>query len=83
MYVQLNIRNKKLIINYFYNFQKNLIENHLQGVCKNHWMFLPQHMTTTYDEIFLLGDLNIGTKDNRIKHFCNSYRIQSLIKEAT
>ena len=46
-------------------------------------MFLPQYMTATYDQIVLLDDLNVGTEDNRIKDFCNSYGLQSLIKEAT
>ena len=44
-------------------------------------MFLPQYMTATYDQIVLLDDLNVGTEDNRIKDFCNSYGLQSLSKK--
>ena len=40
-------------------------------------------MTTTYDHIVILGDLNVGIEDNRMKYFCNSYGLQSLVKEAT
>ena len=46
-------------------------------------MFLPEHMATTYDQIVILGDLNVGTEGNRMDDFCNSYGTQSLIKEAT
>ena len=52
-----------------------MLENHFQVVRKS-----PNMFSTTCDQISLLGDLNVGIQDNRIKDFCDSYGLHSLFK---
>ena len=78
MFVEINLHNKKWLINCSYNPHKSLIENHLQAVSKPLDIF-----SKTYDQIVLLGDFNVEIEENHMKDFCDSYGLHSLIKQAT
>ena len=77
-YIELNLRNDKWLLNYFYNPRKNNILNHLKALSD----FLDSH-SSTYEKVLILGDFNAEVDDQNMKTFCNSYSLSSLIKQST
>ena len=62
-YVEINLRNDKLLINCSYNPIKNMIGNHLGGLKEKLVIY-----STSYD--IILGDFNIEIVEQQIRDFC-------------
>ena len=75
-YVELNLRNNKLLINFSYNPHKSLIGNHLDVVSKT----LDLH-SSTYDKIILLRDFNTEIDEQHMQSFCDGYSLKSLLRQ--
>ena len=76
--VEIILHKKKCCINCPYNPNKNNIKNHLEIVSKALDAF-----STKYENIILLGDFNVCVDDETMRNFCNSYSLNSLIKQPT
>ena len=63
-------------MNYSDNPNKNNIKNHFEIISKALDAF-----STKCENIILLGDFNICLDDENIRNFCNSYNLNSLIKQ--
>ena len=77
-YVELNLRNKKWLINCSYNPNQTMICNHLDALST----YLDLH-STTYQKILILDDFNVGIEEQHMKAFCDNYNLTSLIKQPT
>ena len=73
IYVEINLRNDKWLINCLYSPHKNMIGNHLRALI----------YSTSYDNFFILGDFNINIEEQHIKGFCDNYSLKSLIRQPT
>ena len=78
LYVKLNIRNEKYLINCSYNPHKTMIKNHLATLSN----FLDLH-SSKYKKMLILGDFNIGIDEPHMKSFCETYNLTNLIKQLT
>ena len=65
LYVELNLRNEKYLINCCYNPHKNMIKNHLATLSN----FLGLN-SSKYKKMLILGDFNLGIDEPRMKSFC-------------
>ena len=77
-YVELNLRNKKWLINSSYNLNKTKICNLINVLST----YLDLH-STAYEKILILGDFNVGTEEQHMKASCDNYNLTSLIKQST
>ena len=77
-FVEIILHKKKWLINCSYNPNKNNIKNHLEIISKALDAF-----STKYENIILLGDLNVCVDDETMRNFCNSYSLNSLLKQPT
>ena len=77
-YVELNLRSENWLINCSYNPNRDVISNHI-GVLSD---FLDFH-SSTYNNIIILGDFNVGVEEPHMKVFCENYNLQNLIKQPT
>ena len=77
-FVETILHKKKWLINCSYNPNKNNIKNHLEKIGKTLDAF-----STKYQNIILLGDFNVCVDDETMGNFCNSYSLNSLIKQLT
>ena len=75
-YIELNLRNDKWLLNCTYNPNKNNIGNHLKGSSD----FLDWHSPTN-KKVLILGDFNVDADDQKMKTFCDSDSLTSLIKQ--
>lgn len=78
LYIELNLRKWKWIINCPYNPHKYILSSHLRAMLKN-WNLFTSH----YDNIILTRDLNSEAEDNCIQWFCETYGLKSLTKKLT
>ena len=76
--IEINIRKKKWLFCCSYNPNKNNISKHLHCLSKGLDTYISQ-----YDNIMLLGDLNVESSDPVLNDFCNVYNLFSLVKEPT
>ena len=77
-FVEIILHKKKWLIISSYNPNKNNIKNHLEITSKALDAF-----STKYENIILLGDFNLCVDDETMRNFCNSYSLNSLIKQPT
>ena len=77
-YVELKLRSENWLINCSYNPNRNAISNHIGALSD----FLDFH-SSTYNNIIILGDFNVGVEEPHMKTFCESYSLQNLIKQPT
>ena len=77
-YAEVILKKTKWPINYSYNSTKNNISSHLESLSRN-----LDSCTSKFENILVIGDLNISMEDNNMKHFCESYNLKSLIKVPT
>ena len=77
-FVEIILHKKKWLINCSYNPNKNNIKNHLEVISKALDAF-----STKYESIILLGGFNVCVDDETMRNFCNSYNLNSLIKQPT
>ena len=77
-FVEIILHKKKWLINCSYSPNKNNIKNHLEIISKALDAF-----STKYKNIIPLGDFNVCVDDETMRNFCNSYSLNSLIKQPT
>ena len=77
-YVELKLRSENWLINCFYNPNRNAIGNQLEALSD----FLDFH-SSSYNNIIILGDFNVGVEELHMKTFCENYSLQNLIKQPT
>ena len=77
-YVELKLRSENWLINCSYNPNRNAISNHIGALSD----FLDFH-SSTYNNIIILGDFNVGVEEPHTKTFCENYNLQNLIKQPT
>ena len=73
LYIELNIRNTKRLLNCPYKLHKNMIELHLGGL--NEYLDI---YSSNYEDIVILGDFNVSVKKNHMKCFCGNYGLKTL-----
>ena len=61
LYIELNLKNKKWLINCSYNPHRKNIEAHLAGLSKRLDLY-----SSSYENFLLLGDFNVSTEENQI-----------------
>ena len=75
-YVELKLRSKNWLTNCSCNPNRNAIGNHLEALSD----FLDFH-SSSYNNIIILGDFNVGVEKLNMKTFCKNYSLQNLIKQ--
>ena len=68
----------KRLINYSYNSTKNNISSHLESLCRNLNL-----CTLKFENVLVIGSLNISMDDKNMNNFCESYNLKRLIKVST
>ena len=66
IFVEINLRKKKMLLSCSYNPHKSNIANHLKNICKTLDKLHP-----TYDNLVLLGDFNAEPEEESISEFLN------------
>ena len=77
--IKINIRKKKWLLCCSYNRNKNNISKHLY--CLSNGLDTSSQYCSQYDNIMLLGDLNVESSDSVLNAFRNVYNLFSLIIE--
>ena len=78
LYIELNFRKKKWLLNCSYNPNRNNISNHLNTLRKSLDLY-----TSEYENIVPMGDFNAEINEFCMPSLCESYGLKSLIKEPT
>ena len=78
LFIELNFRKKKWLLNCLYNPNKNNISTYLQRLENTLDLY-----SVKYENIILVEDFNVGPKDSHMKIFCESYGSKNLIKIRT
>ena len=78
LYVELNQRNEKYLINCSYNPHKTMIKNHVATLSN----FLDLY-SSKYKKMLILEDFNVGIDEPHMKSFCVTYNLKNLIKKPT
>ena len=74
----MKLRSENWLINFSYNPNRNEIGNHLETLSD----FL-DFRSSSYNNIIILGDFNVGVEKPHMKPFCENYSLQNLIKQPT
>ena len=77
-YVELKLQRENWLINCSYNPNRNAIGNHLEALSN----FLDVH-SSSYNNVLILGDFNVGVEEAHMETFCENYSLQNLIKQPT
>ena len=75
IYIQLNFRRKNWLLRYTYSSNINIIENHLDVPKNNLDSYSPKN-----DNLMVIGDVSAKGSLECIKHFCETYDLNSLIE---
>ena len=78
LFIEINLRNTKMLINCSYNPHKSEIKKHLTALRHS----LDSH-SSKYDKVLILGDFNVGIEEANMQSFCESYNVKSFIKQST
>ena len=78
LFIEINLRSTKMLINCSYNPHKSKIKKHLTALRHS----LDLHFSK-YDQILILDDFNVGIEEAYMQSFCESYNLKSLIKQPT
>ena len=77
-FFELNLHKKKWLVCCSYNPHKSNISSHFNALGKSLDLY-----SAHYDNIILLGDFNVSIDDPHMDFFCETYRLKSIIKDAT
>ena len=77
-YVELNLRNRKWLVNCSYNPHKNSIRNHLDRIRESLDL-----LSSDYEKMIFLGDFNVTDDEHHMKSFCENYDLKNLIRQPT
>ena len=75
-FIEINLCNRKWLINCFYNPHKNNIATHLDRLSESLDTF-----SSDYEKFIILGDFNVEINENHMKSFCENYDLTNLIKQ--
>ena len=75
IFIELNFRKKKWLLNCSYNPSKSNIISHLEHLRRSTDFYF-----ANYDNLLLMGDFNVNKSELNMKDFCDSYGLKSLIK---
>ena len=75
VFIEINLRNSKWLINCSYNPHKNNIATHLDRLSESLDTF-----SSDYQKFIILGDFNVEINENHMKSFCENYDLTNLIK---
>ena len=79
VFVEINLQNtKKWQLYCSYNSKKDSLTQHLYALSKSIDAF-----TSKYDNLPFLGDFNAVVEDTRVKNFCRSYNLTSMVNKPT
>ena len=78
MFIEINIRKAKWLINYSYNPHKADIKNHLKAIGKN-----LDSQSSKYDNFIALGDFNVEPTEIAMSNFMEVYNFKNLTKGPT
>ena len=67
LYVELNLRNSKWLVNCSYNPHKNSIGNHLNRISESLDL-----LSSDYEKMILLEDFNVTDDEHQMKSFCEN-----------
>ena len=77
-FLEIRIRNSKWLVVGGYNPHKDKISSFLSHISKELDIYLSK-----YENVLLLGDWNSAVTEKYMKEFCETYRLENLIKEPT
>ena len=77
-FVELNLKRKDWLLCCSYNPKFSQISFHLNKPGKS-----LDNLTSKYDSIILLGDVNTEPTDTILSHFCEIFNFKNLIKDKT
>ena len=77
-YIEVILEKTKWLINYSYNRTKNNVASHLESLSGS-----LKSYTSKFENILVIGVLNISVEENNMKYFCESYNLKSLMKVPT
>ena len=66
-YVEVILKKTKWLTTYSCNPTKNNISSHLESLSRNLDLY-----TSKFENILVIGDLNISMEDNNMRYFCES-----------
>ena len=75
-FIEINLRTKEWLLSCSYNSQKNKIGTHLQIIGKT-----LDKLSTSYDNIILLGDFNVEPEEAKMSEFLNMYSLKNLASQ--
>ena len=75
---ELNLRNNKWLENCSHNPHKNSIGKHVDRISK--YLDL---LSSDYEKMMFLGDLNVTDDEHHMKSFCENYGFKNLIRQPT
>ena len=78
LFLELNLRSKKWLINCSYNPDGTFLSHHLNSIEKSLDL-----LSGNYEIIFLMSDFNDNTEDINLKNFWDLHNFKNLIKEPT
>ena len=78
LFIELDFRKLKLLLNLSYNPQNYRISNHLEYLTKAIDFYKGK-----YDNILIIADLNAEMNEPPLRDFCKTYDLSNLIKEPT
>ena len=76
IFVEINLRKKKWLPCCSYIPHKSDIANYLKNICST-----LDKLSATYDNLMLLGDLNVEPEERSIAKFLNLYNLRNLVKQ--
>ena len=78
LFIEFNLQNTKILINFSYNLHKYEIKNYLTALRNS----LDLH-SSKYEKMLILCDFNVEMEEANMKSFCDNYNLKSLIKQPT
>ena len=78
IFIEINLRNRKLLLGGTYIPYKMLAPLHLENIGNTLNLYLEK-----YDNILLMGDYNCEVVENAMHVFCETYNLKNLIKVPT
>ena len=75
-FIEINLRKKRWLLSCSYNSHKRNIGTHLQTIGKT-----LDKLSTSYDNIILLGDFNVEPEEAKMSEFLNIYSLKNLVSQ--
>ena len=76
--VEMNLRKSKWFLSCSYNPNRKDIVNHVKNISTEF-----DQISTTYDNLTLIGDLNVETEEDNMLDFLNIRNLKNLVKQKT